>query len=324
MTSTSTVLILGSGGRLGTACTVAFTRAGWRVIAQSRKPVPTQLPGSGAALVTGDTPIGQHLSALQNVDAVVHAMNPAYTNAAWTAHAPTMMTSAIAVAQSLHATLMFPGNVYNFGSSMPALLNESTPQCPTTVKGRLRVDIEQSLEHATQLSGLRAVVIRAGDFFGAGSGAMFDQVTVRKIKKGTLTRSGPIDIVTPWAYLPDLAQTFVRVADQRHQLAKFEVLHFAGHAAGSRDWLRVLQPLATGQGWSAPGKALKTAALPWPVMRAMALFSPPLAALAEMRYLHRTPHALDNTRLRTLLGTEPHTPLATAAASALADLGLLR
>lgn len=321
MTSTSTVLILGASGRLGAACVNAFADAGWHVIAQSRIPAPRQWHDSVTALVTGNTPIEQQTSSLQSVDVVIHAMNPAYTNAAWTAQVPAMMTLAIAAAQSLNATLMFPGNVYNFGDGMPRVLDERTPQRPTTVKGKLRVDVEQALEQATQTSGLRAVVIRAGDYFGSGGGSMFDQVTVSKIKKGVFTHSGPLGIATPWAYLPDLAQTFVAVAQQRQQLAKFEVLHFAGHYISGHDWLGALQPLAVNNRWIALGQTLKTAVLPWPIMRAMALFSPALAALAEMRYLHSTPHALGNARLLKLIGTEPHTPLAQAAASALTQLG---
>ena len=323
MTNTSAVLILGANGRLGQACTRAFASAGWQVIAQARKAVNTQLPAGVTALVTGNDPIEQLAAKLENVDVVIHAMNPAYANAAWTEHVPAMMGSAIAAAQSLDALLMFPGNVYNFGADMPGRLDESTLQIPTTVKGQLRVDVELALQQATQASSLRAVIIRAGDYFGSGSGSMFDKVTVSKIKRGTFTHSGPLNIATPWAYLPDLAQTFVRVAERRQQLAKFEVLHFAGHTISGHDWLRALQPIAAARGWVAAGQALKTAALPWPVMRVIALFNPELASLVEMRYLQSTPHALDNTRLLKLIDTEPHTPLAKAAVSALSDLGLM-
>ena len=323
MTFTSTVLILGAGGRLGTACTKAFDGAGWHVIAQTRKIATAQWPDGMTALVTGETPIEDFTSRLQKVDVVVHAMNPAYTNAAWTAQVPAMMTSAIEVARSLDATLMFPGNVYNFGADMPKNLDENTVQRPSTVKGKLRTDVELALRHATATSGLRAVVLRAGDFFGSGSGSMFDQVSVAKIKKGIFTHSGPIEVATPWAYLPDLAQTFVAVAQLRQQLAQFEVLHFAGHNVNVSDWLDALQPQAEANQWVADGQALKTAALPWPVMRVIALFNPTLASMVEMRYLQNTPHSLDNTRLRKLIGTEPHTPLAEAAASALRVLGLM-
>jgi nucleoside-diphosphate-sugar epimerase len=321
MTSTSTVLILGASGRLGAACMTAFADAGWQVVAQLRKPATQKLPDGVYALVTGNSPSDRSTAKLQNVDVVIHAMNPAYTNPAWVAHVPAMMASSIEIAQSLNATLMFPGNVYNFGADMPKTLDEASPQRPTTVKGKLRVDAERALERATQASALRAIVIRAGDFFGSGSGSMFDQVTVSKIKKGTFTHSGPIDVMTPWAYLPDLAQTFVRVAERRQELAAFEVLHFAGHTINGRDWLRALQPLARANGWLTDWPTLKTAALPWAVMRVMALFNPELASLVEMRYLQSTPHALDNTRLRKLIAAEPHTPLAKAAANALTELG---
>ncbi len=321
MTQPSTVLILGASGRMGSACAKAFADAGWLVIAQTRK-TATLLPAGATALVTGDDPIEKFTLQLKSVDVVVHAMNPAYTNAAWVARVPAMMASSIAIAQSLNATLMLPGNVYNFGEDMPKLLDESTPHLPTTVKGKLRVDMELALRQATQASSLRAIVVRAGDFFGSGSGSMFDQVTVSKIKKGTFTHSGPIDTATPWAYLPDLAQTFVQLAKKRQQLAKFEVLHFSGHTLNGRDWIRVLQPIATANGWLAQGQALKTAALPWRLMRLIALFNPAFASLVEMRYLHRTPHALGNKRLLQLLPCEPHTPLPKAAATALAGLGL--
>ena len=51
--------------------------------------------------------------------------------------------------------------------------------------------------------------------------------------------------------------------------------------------------------------------------------APTVAALAEMRYLWSTPHRLDNTRLRALIGDEVHTPFDQAVRQALADLGLV-
>jgi len=45
--------------------------------------------------------------------------------------------------------------------------------------------------------------------------------------------------------------------------------------------------------------------------------------LCEMRYLWRTPHALVNTRMKELIGDEPHTPLDDAVRDALGGLGLL-
>jgi uncharacterized membrane protein len=62
---------------------------------------------------------------------VVHAMNPAYTAAAWRAQAPGLMQGAIDVGGGAGGGhLLFPGNVYNFGADMPAVLAPDTPQRP--------------------------------------------------------------------------------------------------------------------------------------------------------------------------------------------------
>jgi nucleoside-diphosphate-sugar epimerase len=327
MSDSSTVLILGAHGRLGSACVQAFDDAGWQVIAQQRKPAGQASAQTShpriQTLVTGAAPVSQLANSLPTVDVVVHAMNPAYTNAAWVQHVPGMMDSAITLASALKATLIFPGNVYNFGRHMPPVLTENLSQHPTSVKGRLRAEIEQKLRCATQATGLRAVVIRAGDFFGSGRGSWFDQVLTSKLQRGTFTYPGPLDVATPWAYLPDLAKTFVRVAGHRQQLPDFETLHFAGHQLSGADWLRALQPLAEAQGWGAAGQPLKTASLPWSLIRAVGLVNSSWASLAEVRYLYQTPHALGNAGLVKLLGAEPHTALPEAAAQALAELGLL-
>ena len=80
---------------------------------------------------------------------------------------------------------------------------------------------------------------------------------------------------------------------------------------------------AEAQGWVAAGQPLETAGLPWPLIRAVGLVNASWASLAEVRYLYQTPHALNNTRLVTLLDAEPHTALHEAAALALTGLGLL-
>jgi nucleoside-diphosphate-sugar epimerase len=230
-----------------------------------------------------------------------------------------MTEAALALCRALDATLMVPGNIYNFGKDMPTVLREDTPQRAQTVKGRIRI----AMEEAIRASGVRAIVIRAGNFFGSGSGTWFDQAMVGKLPKGVFTYSGARHVPTAWAYLPDLARTFVAVAHKRAQLERFEVFHFGGYRLTGQDWVDVLQPVAQRAGWLKPGAALAMGRMPWMVIRLGALFMPQWASLMEMRYLWDTPHSLANQKLEALIGKEPHTPLGAAAQSALADLGML-
>ncbi len=313
----ATVLVLGARGRFGLATARAFARAGWRVLGQIRPgaPAPAEPAAQWLALDLHDTQALARAAAQASV--VVHAVNPVYTNQAWQAQSLPLLDDAIAVTRALGATLMLPGNVYNFGPAMPALLREDTPQAGGTVKGDVRIAMEQRLQH----SGVKSVVIRAGDFFGSGEGTWFDTVCVKNIAKGALTYPGARDVTTAWAYLPDLGRAFVAVAEKAATLQPFEVFHFAGHQISAQRWMDVLTPIARKQGWTQGALTLR--GLPWGVMRIGALFVPTWSALCEMRYLWKTPHALANNKLTALIGAEPHTPLEVAAQSALADLGLL-
>ncbi|HYW58413.1 MAG TPA: NAD-dependent epimerase/dehydratase family protein [Polaromonas sp.] len=316
------VLILGARGRFGRAATQAFASAGWTVLAQRRS--PRAVSGAVHPLIRWVDLDVEDTAALaaqaRGVSVVIHAMNAAYTNAAWRTEAPGQMRAAIAVAKVLDALLTFPGNVYNFGATMPGVLREDTPQRPSNAKGEVRVGLEQQLEEAAQAHGLVSAVIRAGDFFGSGTGSLFDRVLVPKIAKGRMGYPAALHIPTAWAYLPDLAQTFVRVAQRREVLRGAQTFHFRGYQLTGQDWLDAITPVARARGWLAEDAQLKVDALPWPLLRVLGVVMPTMQSLVETRYVWNTPHALDNSRLQALIGTEPHTPLAQAVQQALADL----
>ncbi|OYV00567.1 MAG: epimerase, partial [Burkholderiales bacterium PBB5] len=112
---------------------------------------------------------------------------------------------------------------------------------------------------------------------------------------------GPVDLPHAWAWLPDLAETFVRVATARALLAPHTVLHFAGHTLTGAQLQQAFE--------AALGQPLRATRFPWGLLRLATPFSPMLRALFEMRYLWQRPHQLDGSRLHALIGPEPHTPL---------------
>lgn len=328
MNPQSSVLILGARGRFGQAAACAFAQAGWRVLAQMR-------PGAQAPAIPGVQWIAAApddtrtlAAAAAGAQVVVQALSPVYTHKAWRTEVPALTSAAIAVTRTLGtagapATLMLPASVYNFGAAMPAVLHEDTVQAPTTFKGRLRQASEAQIRAATQDGGMRAIVIRGGDFFGAGAGSWLDLAIAKDLPAGKLTYPGREGIPTAWAYLPDMARSFVKVAQVRQRLGAFDTLHFGGYALTREDWVTAATSLARKQGWLAPGAALRVSTLAWPLLRLMGLAVPTLAAISEMRYLWRTPHRLANARLVALIGPEPHTPFAQALRAALAERGML-
>ncbi len=316
-TSPSTVLVLGANGRFGLAATKAFAAAGWRVLAQVRREAVAGMP-DGVELVR--SPLATVAGALAERPApsvVVHGVNPIYTR--WDEEALPAALAAMDLAERLGARFMLPGNVYNYGEAMPERLDPTTPQRPTTTKGRIRVEMEAELERRAAAGRLRATVITAGDFFGDGTGSWFDQAIVKPIARGRLDYPGDPALMHAWAYLPDLARAFVAVAATPARPA-FERFTFAGHSVTGDEFLAAVEDAAATLG-VAPARGWRHGRMPWPVIRAVGLFVPMWRELARMSYLWRVPHALDGTALEAVVGPVPHTPLPLALARSLRQLG---
>ena len=311
-----TVLVLGANGRVGAAAVQAFAAAGWQVLAHARR-APGALPSGARCIATPLHDPARLAREARGAHVVVHALNPRYTD--WAREAVPLARAGMDLAASLDATFMLPGNVYNFGESMPAVLHEDTPQRPSTRKGRIRVAIEAEIE-ARAARGLRSVVIRAGDFFGGGRGSWRDLVVAKSLHAGRLVYPGPLDVAHAWAYLPDFARAFVAIAARR-DLPTFTHLHFAGHAPTGASFLASLECAAESRGLR-PSSGWRRGRFPWPLLRVGGLVVPMWREIAEMGYLWRVAHALDGGALERLTGPLAQTPLESALADALRPLGL--
>lgn len=307
------IVVLGAAGRLGRAAAEAFRDAGWSVASQVRgTSAPRAAPGT--EIIEVDARDAESLvEAAHGADVILNALNPPYT--AWPKFAMPYAEAAIAAARASGATLVFPGNVYNYGPPIPPTLDEATPMRPLTRKGRLRLDIEQRMQDATR-DGLRVIVVRAGDYFGGATlGSWFDRVIVKEIGGNTVTYPGALDVVHEWAYVPDLASALVRLADKRERFAPFESFGFAGHAVTGRELAATISRVL--------GRKLKVAQMPWLMLRLLAPVVPIFRELTELAYLWNEPHRIDGQKLTAAIGKVPHTPFETAIAAALDDLGLI-
>ncbi len=317
-----TVLILGANGRLGCAAAQAFVGAGWRVLAQVRRDASPLLPPTALVLRLKLSDTAALAAAAVAASVVVHAVNPVYTR--WDAEALPALRDGLAVAQKLGAHFMLPGNVYNFGDSIPALLREDTPPRPTTRKGEIRVEMEAQMAQSALSGGFAASVLRSGDFFGSGAGSWLDLVIAKSLRTGRLVYPGPLDRRHAWAYLPDLAGAFVRLAFHgaaRPQPAGLVNWNFQGYSLTGAELLQAIEMAAAELGVS-PGRPYRHGSLPWRWIRAGGVFVPMWRELAQMAYLWRVPHALDGTRLAALCDLPQHsTPLAVAMRDSLQLLG---
>jgi len=282
---TNTVLILGASGKIGAHAATAFKTAGWHVKIYDRK-------------------AGDMTAAAIGVDVIVNGLNPPnYHN--WAKLIPEITTQVIAAAKASGATVIIPGNVYNFGAN-PGTWDENTPQVANTRKGRVRIGMEQ----AYRKSGIQAIILRAGNFIDPDhNGDVMSLVFLSKIAKGKIVSPGDPDTMQTYCYLPDWAKAAVQLAEKRAELQKFEDVPFPGHAFTTNDLCVMLQDIMK--------RPINLAKFPWFVMTLTAPFWELARELNEMRYLWNTSHQLSATKFNRILPEFQPTPVREVITAAL-------
>ena len=304
------ILVLGAAGRLGFAAAEAFRDAGWSVKGLVRPGAAWRAPRGIDLIETNDRAVA--VKEARGTDIVLHALNAPYTG--WAQHALPLTYSAIEAAEQSGATLIFPGNVYNYGAGMPSVLDETTPMQPSSRKGRLRDEMELRLREASD-RGVRTIILRAGDFFGRGRGSWFDLVLIKELAKNKITYPGPLDVVHEWTYLPDYIAALMRLAAIRATLGPFETFGFPGHAVTGQEFVSAIA--------KATGRPLKVGHINWWMMRTVGSIWKMGRELTEIGYLWQVPHRIDGAKLTAAIGNVPHTPLETAVARSLRELGAI-
>lgn len=315
MTASRTALVLGANGGVGGETAAALVRRGWSVRALVRD------PGKGARLsgvsyLTGDVlDRAAVIAAAEGAAVIVHAVNPPGYRG-WKRQVSPMLENTIAAARVSGARILLPGTIYNYDPAAHSVIDEATPQRAFTRKGEIRVRMEARLE-AAAASGVRSLILRAGDYFGPRSTAN-SWFASGLVKPGqpvrTILYPGDKGVGHAWAYLPDVGETFARLADREAQLPALARFHFEG--VWDADGAQMVRAIARAAGLRRPD----VRRLPWTLLPLAGLFDETLRELAEMRPFWRHPVRLDNHRLVALLGEEPHTPLDVAVRATLEGL----
>ena len=316
MKASKTMLILGATGGIGGEVAKAALRRGWAVRALNRHAERMASDDLGIEWIQGDAMNeADVVAAARGVDVIVHAVNPpAYKN--WALWVLPMLRNTLSAARQSGARIVLPGTFYNYGPETFPVIAENAPQQPQTRKGAIRVQMETMLREAST-QGVRSVIVRAGDYFGPKAGnSWFSQMVTAGRPVSHVMRIGKAGVGHQWGYLPDVAETMLRLLEIEDRLNDFENVHMAGHwdDTGTRMVEAVRRVVA---------RPVSVRAFPWWLLAVIWPFVRLLRELHEMRYLWMRPVRLGNARLLELLGSEPHTPLDQAIQFSLAGMGCL-
>lgn len=310
-----TIAVLGANGRLANEVVKAFHQQGYQVIAVTRTGRVRDVSRDVLCRVADAMNQRQLKKAVRGADIIFNGLNPTYTQ--WSHLALPMARHVIAAARSTQAVHLFPGNLYNYGEQIPENCDENTPFHPSGIKGRTRAEMEKLFDIAARKQGVQTLILRAGDFYGgSGRGSWFDLTLVDKIESGQFVYPGDNTIPHAWAYLPDLAKTFVKLVEKHEQLARFEQFVFPGHNLTGAGLQNVVEQVY--------GRSLKPVNFPWRLINMAKWLVPMWREVAEVSWLWFKPHRLEGRRLQDLLGELPETEPETAVREALVALRKLK
>lgn len=306
-----TIVILGANGRLSNMTAKAFYAAGFNVIAVTRSGFAENLPAGILHRAADALDLDALIEATRGADVIFNGLNPIYTK--WREMALPMAKNVLAAAKTHNATHLFPGNVYNYGTEITVDMKPEDASSPSVGKGSIRIQMEDLFEQAAKKDNIKTVILRAGDFFGGPiRGSWFDLILATKINKGVLTYPGPMNLPHAWAYLPDLAQAFVALANKADEFSNFERFNFAGFTVTGDEMLAYMK--------KATETPLKRAGFPWPVLKIGGLFNGMWREVSEMSYLWFTAHSLDGKKLNQAVGVLENTDIVDALRNSLAQL----
>ena len=218
--------------------------------------------------------------------------NPPYHR--WATEWPPIFAAAIEAARRSGAGLVIMGNLYAYGKPEGAM-TEASPYHPVEKKGEVRLACWQTALAAHERGEIRAVEVRASDYFGpdVGKNAHLGVDFFRPIlqsKKAMVV--GDPDVIHSWSFIPDIVSTLVAAGDFTGPWGR--IWHVPSDLPLSRrDIARQLN--------SRYGCTGRVAGYPQWVLRLLGHFSPMLREVEASSYQFREPFVIDARETEALL-----------------------
>lgn len=298
----SNYLVLGATGSIGYAFTKTLIENNTPVTILVRNKEKAKKLFRGDPLVEVVEGDAMDLEKLREVadgkQFIFHGINYPYDK--WENNMDLVTGYVIVTASHNNATIIFPGNIYEFGN-VKEITDDMVPK-PTTKKGRIRLKLFDMLKSATDEGKCKVIFMRLPDFFGPN---VVNGITERIF--GNAIKNKPInwlirsDIPHQFVYTPDATALMYQLCqdEKRHD---FTLYNYGGFILPSVD--EFAQEIAKQTG--GPSKVQN---LPKFVMNIMALFMPVMKELKENYYLFENSVNLNDEKIRNAFPEFQHTPI---------------
>ncbi|HSP51971.1 MAG TPA: hypothetical protein VLO00_03660 [Cryobacterium sp.] len=229
--------------------------------------------------------------------------NPRYTD--WPTQWPPVIDAAIEAASVTGARLVVMGNLYPYGSPT-APMSEHSPETTSETKGLVRRNAWHQVRDAHDRGEIRAVEVRASDYFGpgvVGTAHLGDRFFTAILESKTARVVGRPGRVHSWSYLPDIVTTLMAAADYQGEWGR---LWHVPSTAVTRDDIAAQLNRRYGTHGTVAG-------YPQWLLKSLGTVNPMMHEIWASSYQFTVPFIIDSAETERLLGVTA-TPWADALA----------
>lgn len=281
-------------GAVGREITALLAARGEDVLVAQRS-APEKLPNGTRFKACDLTDSGAVAAACTDREIAICAAGFPYDSRVWEKAWPTAMRALLEACEKTGARFVFADNLYMLGPQTDSL-TETMPLTRYGRKPRVRAEITSLWQEAHTAGRVRAVAVRASDFYGPEvPTSVLSAFGVARIVAGkpALLPYSP-DHPHDYTYIPDFAHAVVTVAD-----APDDVYGQAWNVPNAPTrTLRELLALAA----VIAGVPLRLHVLPSWLQPVTGIFQPAVRELVEMRFQTDRPYRVDATKFIARFG----------------------
>ncbi len=256
-------------------------------------------------IIVGDATNSETLqAAMQYKTHVFHGLNTDYEK--WEDFMPKVTRSVIDAASLYDVTIVFPGNNYNYGP-LSEPITEVTPFQPSSPLGKIRVELERSLQQAAKQRRVKVIVVRLPEVWGPNvTNKTFAPVFTNAIKGKKIPWLYEVDVPQQMVYNLDAGQAILAICEQYTECQSYAVYNYPGQLHSS---MRYFFQLVS---WAA-GTPLRISLVPSWLIQLLGLVNPTARALQDLRYKYEQTILLDGKKFNKAFPSFEPTPINEAA-----------
>ena len=298
MSSAALHVVLGGGpSGLGVAATLASGGRRVRLVTRSGK-TPAPKGAEGVAADVSDPEAAKR--ACDGASVVFGCLGlPNYLG--WPEKWPPLMAGMIAGAEAAAARFVFMDNLYMYGP-VDGPLREDLPLTDYGKKPAIRAKLTRMWQEAHAAGRLRAVAVRASDFYGptVHNSMLGDYVTKDAVAGKTANLLGDPDQPHTFSYMPDIVRALIDVAD-----ADDDVCGQAWHVpnAPPRPVREIVEQI-----FREAGHQPKIRVAPSWMVSVLGWFDPNMREVKEMLFQWSRPYEVDHSKFAARFWDDP-TPM---------------